>query len=160
MIADLLREDRLSFWDRLIQGEGVKKPEVSSIVEKLAHDAPSEERVGCIVLLAAARISEEGSKTMRRNLIAALRYWFSYSGTKSNSDDLKNLLTESKWRDMDLLTCMGLHLSWREAMHSVGGNGDDYTALKRLKDALRDTYSKEWQRTFGSPPPSNSAHGR
>ncbi|HDL85539.1 MAG TPA: hypothetical protein ENH11_04310 [Candidatus Acetothermia bacterium] len=138
----------------------MKQPEVSSIVAKLAHDAPPEERVGCMVLLAAARISEEGSRAMQRNLVASLRYWFSYAGTKSSSADLKELLTESKWRDMDLLTCMGLYLSWPEAMHSVGASGDDYTALKRLKDALRSRYSKEWQKTFGSPAPSNFAHGR
>jgi len=160
VIRELLREDRLSFWDRLIQGERVKQSEVASIVTKLAHAAPPEERTSCILLLAAARISEEESKTMQRNLVAALRYWFSYAGTKSSSADCKNLLTESKWRDMDLLTCMGLYLSWSEAMCSVGASGDDYTALKRLKDTLRNKYSKEWQRTFGSPSPSNFAHGR
>lgn len=160
MIKELLREDRLCFWDRLIQGQRVRQSEVAEVVTKLAHDAPPEERAGCILLLSAARISEEGSKAMRRNLVASLRYWFSYVGTEHSAADIKSRLKKSKWRDMDLLTCMGLQLSWSEAMHSVGANGIDYTALNRLKDALKSTYSKEWQKTFGSSAPLDFAHGR
>lgn len=159
MIKELLREDRLCFWDRLIQGQRVRQSEVAEVVTKLAHDAPPEERAGCILLLSAARISEEGSKAMQRNLVASLRYWFSYVGTEHSAADIKIRLKKSKWRDMDLLACMGLQLSWPEAMHSVGA-GSDYTALNRLKEALKSRYSEEWQRTFGSSAPLNFAHRR
>lgn len=160
MITELLREDRLGLWDLLIRGEQISQSEVRETIAKLAHDAPQEERASCILLLAAAGISEDGSKAMQRNLVAGLRYWFSYVGTKSSTDAIKTLLSQQKWRNMDLITCMGLYLSWSEAMHSVGANGDDYAALNRLKTILKNRYSKEWEKAFGRSVPFTLSHGR
>lgn len=151
MISKLLREDRLCFWDLLIQGAQVTRSEVNETVSKFVHDASSEEKASCVLLLAAAKISEE-SNPMRRNLVAALRYWFSNVGTRNVSPEFKALLNKPKWRDMDLLTCMGLYLNWPQAACSVGGNPRDYTALTRLQNELRRRYFHEWEKLFGSPP--------
>ncbi len=162
MIEKLLRADRLALWDRLIRGEAVEQAEIDQMVTKLAHDTSPEERASCILLLAAAKIAREGSKAMRRNLIAALRYWFSYSGTKIRPPDLSicNDKKHSRWKDAGLIDFMGLHISWSEAMCSVGGNPKDYSAFSKIKNTLKNEYKKEWGRVFDSSAPFTFTHGR
>jgi len=162
VIEELFREDRLALWDRLIRGDVVEQAEIDQMVTTLAHDASPEERASCVLLLAAAKIAREGSKATRRNLTAALRYWFSYSGSKNRPSDL-NICTDkkrSRWRDAGLIDFMGLYLSWPEAMCSVGGNPRDYSAFSKLKDNLKEKYAEEWERVFGSPAPFTFTHGR
>jgi len=162
MMEKSLREDRLALWDRLIRGEAVERAEVERVVATLIPDASHEERVSCILLLAAARIACEGSRAMRRKLTAALRYWFSHTGSKNRPSDLDicKARERSKWRNAGLLDFMGLYISWPEAMCSVGGNPKYYTALTELKNNLKRKYIEEWERVFGSQAPSNFTHGR
>lgn len=156
MIQELLREDRLIFWDRLIRGESIDAEELDQLVIKLAHDASAEERVGSVFLLAAAKIARVGRRAMRRNLIAGLRYWFSHVGTKDRPPGFNSQAI----RDAGLTEIMGLYLNWREAMLSVGGNPNDYSALKRLEKRLKEEYKKEWKRVFGSQAPFTPPDGR
>lgn len=162
MIEELLRADRLALWDRLIRGEAVEQAEIDQMVTKLAHDTSPEERAGCALLLAAAKIAREGSKAMRRNLTAALRYWFSYSGSKNRPPALNICAVKkhSRWKDAGLIDFMGLYISWPEAMCSVGGNPKDYSALNKVKNELERKYVEEWKRVFGSPAPFTFTHGR
>lgn len=156
MIQELLREDRLALWDRLIHGENVAQTELDQLVTKLAHDAPGEDRASCMLLLATANIASQGSRAMRRNLIAALRYWFSHTGSKIRPPDLD----PRGLKDVGLIELMGLYLSWPEAMLSAGGNPDDYTALKRVEKKLKEKYEEEWERVFGSSAPFTFVRGR
>lgn len=162
MINGLLQEDRLALWDRLIHGDAVEQAEIDQMVTKLAHDASPEERAACVLLLAVAKIAREGSRAMRRNLTAALRYWFSYSGTKNRPPGLNicNDKRRSRWRDAGLIDFMGLYISWSEAMCSVRGNPKDYSAFNKVKNELEKKYVEEWKRVFGSPAPFTLTHGR
>lgn len=155
MIQELLREDRLALWDRLIQGELIDQLELNQLVTKFVHAVPVEERIGCALLLAATNIASQESRAMRRNLVAALRYWFSHTGSKIRPPDLDPY----GLKDAGLIELMGLYLSWPEAMLSVGGNPDDYTALKRVERKLKEKYEEEWDRVFGSSAPLTFAHG-
>jgi len=149
MNSDLFREDRLSFWDRLIRGEQVPSEECEELVTGLVHDASPEERIGCILLLASVGIASDGTKAMRRNLRAALRYWFSHTGTKDRPENLEPRdLLEAGLEDV-----IGLYLNWPEAMGSVEGSKVDYTAKERIEKLLRARCAKEWQKRFGSSAP-------
>lgn len=150
MIAGLLREDRLAVWDRLVRGEHVPSEDVSGFILRLSHDAPPEEKASCVLLLASLRIANEGRRAMRRNLRAALRYWFSHSG----SNDRPVKLNPRDLQDAGLERLVGLYLSWPEAMKSVRGNPEDYTALKRVEKQLRAQCAVEWQEQFGSGVPA------
>lgn len=159
MIERLLREDRLAFWDFLIQGETVEREELDLLVTKLVHDASEEERVASILLIASSRIAIEESAAMRRNLVAALRYWFSRCG----AEDRPARLDFASLRNAGLIDFMGLYLNWEEAMRTVGRNPKkriDYTALKRLEKKLKEHFVKEWERILGSSPPSILSEGR
>jgi len=149
MSSSLLREDRLALWDRLLRGEPVRPEDCGQLVSQVSHDASPEERAGSILLLASIRIAEEANRAMRRNLRAALRYWFSHTGTKDRPPKLR--LRDLS--DAGLERVIGLYLSWPEAMESVGGNPKDYTALKRLESTLRARCANEWRERFGSTPP-------
>jgi hypothetical protein len=150
MNADLFREDRLSFWDRLIRGVHVPPEECEGLLARLVHDdCPDENRIGCILLLASVGIASDGTKPMRRNLRAALRYWFSHTGTKDRPENLepRDLL------DAGLEDVIGLYLNWPEAMGSVEGNKIDYTAKERIEKQIRARCAKEWKKRFGSSAP-------
>jgi len=149
MSSSPLREDRLALWDRLVRGEPVALEDCGELVTQVSHDASPEERAGSILLLGSIRIAAEANRATRRNLRAALRYWFSHTGTK---DRPPKLLPRSL-SDAGLEQLVGLYLSWPEAMESVGGNPKDYTALKRLESALRARCADEWRERFGSTPP-------
>lgn len=144
MNQELLREDRLALWDRLIHGERVELKELDQLVTKLAHDASDEDRVSSVLLLAAAQIARVGRRAMRRNLVAALKYWFSHVGTK----DRPSKVDSRKIENCGLIDIMGLYLTWPEASGTV-----DYTALKRIEECLKEKYMKEWERLFGSSAP-------
>lgn len=160
MIQELLREDRLIFWDRLIQWEIVELKELDQLITKLAHDASAEEKASSVLLLAAALVARVERRAMRRNLVAALRYWFSHVGTKDRPPQLKECEDFYRLNSGGLLDFMGLYLSWSEAMCSVGANPNDYSALKRLEKRLKQAYEKEWERLFGSSVPPIITHGR
>jgi len=147
--AAMLREDRLVFWDRLLRGERVDPVECRELMTRLAHEAPPEEKSGCILLVASVCLAREGNRAMQRNLRAALRYWFSHSGTKERPETFD----PCELQDGGLETVVGLYLSWPEAMLSVGGNPDDYTAMKRLERRLRAKCVEEWERQFNTPAP-------
>jgi len=156
---ELLREDRLAFWDRLIHGESVEFEELDQLVTKLAHDASDEDRINSVLLLAAAQIARVGRRAMRRNLVAALRYWFSHVGTK----DRPSKFDPRKIENCGLIDIMGLYLTWPEALASVlaaKSRTADYTALKRIERCLEEEYMKEWERLFGSSAPYTTTHGR
>jgi len=156
MNASLLREDRLMIWDRLIRGERIPPAQSQEIVSRLAHDASSEEKAGSVLLLASVGLANEGSRAMRRNLRAALRYWFSHTGTKDRPEHLN----PRDLQDAGLDRVIGLYLNWPEAMKSVGGNGENYSALKQLERQLRARCADEWQRQFGSSAPSEMSARR
>jgi len=88
---------------------------------------------------------------MRRNLQAALRYWFSHSGTKDRPEPF----SAHSLRDTGVGSAVGLHLSWPEAMQSVGANPNDYSALSRVQSLLRARYVDEWEASFESPVPDD-----
>ena len=153
MIHRLLREDRLVFWDLLVRGNIVERGELDQFVTKLVHDASAEERVASILLIASSRIAIEESAAMRRNLVAALRYWFSRCG----AEDRPTRLDFASLRKGGLLDFMGLRLNWEEALRTVGRNSKksiDYPALKRLEKKLKEYFAKEWEQILGSSPPS------
>ena len=156
MNASHLREDRLAIWDRMIRGERIPSEESREIVGRFAHDTSSEERTGLVLQLASVELANEGSKATRTNLRAALRYWFSHTGTKDRSEHLnpRDLL------DAGLEDVIGLYLSWPEAMESVGGKGTDYSALKRIERRLRAKCAEEWERQFGSSAPAELSERR
>ena len=156
MNADLLREDRLAFWDRLIRGVQVPPAECDDLLTQLAVNADPEEQAGCILLLASVGIANEANRAMRRNLRAALKYWFSHTGTKESREapGLHDV------QEGGLESVIGLYLSWPEAMESVGGNPNDYSALKRLESLLRARCVEEWERRFGTPAPAEMSDRR
>jgi len=146
----LLREDRLSIWDRLIRGEPVSMEECDELVGRLASDACPEEKSACMLLLASVRVSNERSEAMRRNLRAALRYWFSHSGSKDRPEPFDPTVLDGT----GLESALGLYLSWPEAMESVGRTTVDYTALNRITELLRTRCAEEWKDRLGSSPPN------
>lgn len=156
MMQEILREDRLVVWDRLLRSGNVELEEVERLVTKLSRDTTEEEQLGSVLLLAVAKIATVERGATRRNLTAALRYWFSHTGTK----DRPLTFVPRGLEDVGLVDLMGLYLTWPEAMRSVGGNPNDYSALKRLEQELREHCAKEWERVFGCSPPSVLTEGR
>jgi hypothetical protein len=155
-LTDVLREERLTVWDRLLRGEAVQVAQVRELVVRLAHDAPDDERAATVLLLAAVKLSSRGTSTSRRKLLAVLRYFFSQVGTA----DLSSASDATAVIDGGLLEIMGRKLSWPQAIRSVAGNERDYKALTRTKDLLRRECRVEWQSLFGSTPPVGLGKGR
>jgi len=143
------REERLVLWDRLIRGETVSVEECCDVVGRLAADAGHEEKSSCVLLVASARVANERSEAMRNNLRAALKYWFSQSGTKDRPDSFD----ASELEGQGLESLPGLYLSWPEALEAIGRTKPDYTALTRITERLRTRCAEEWERLLGSAPP-------
>jgi len=149
VIGEVLRDERLVLWDRLIRGERVSRSELGNIVSRLVHDASDSERAGSVLLFAAVRFIESARPSSRWRLQAALWYWFSQNGTsdRPNGFRVKNL------RDPGLADLSGLYLTWPEVMEAMGRNPKDYSALKRIETDLTSYVSEEWVTLFGTEAP-------
>lgn len=158
VMADKLREERLGLWDQLLRGMWVNAPATERAFARLIRSVGGEERERAVLVLAAAHVAWKGRKATRRTLIAALRYWWSKSGSKDRPQGFAP-------RDLDgggVLEVMGLDLTWEEALRSVGVRKVDHKALHRLQAQLEDAYTGVWERLLGSAPPmlTNDTDGR
>jgi len=145
--AELAREARLALWDRILRGEELP-PDELNYLKMAAHDLDDEDRLGIVLLFAAAEIASRGGAS-QRHLIAALRYWFSQAGSAvARADaDLDEI------RQGGLPECLGTHLRWPEAAQTAGINPNNYMALKRITESLRQECVRQWERLFGGPVP-------
>jgi len=150
MTSDVTTEERMVLWDRLVRGEEVDAMEIGDLIPRLAHDASDDERSACVLLLASVHVASRERRAMRRNLCAALRYWFSQSGSEDRPDNVD----PDSLRNVGLESIVGLRLRWPEAMRSVGANPNDYSALKRIEKRLREQCVIEWERLFNCAPPT------
>lgn len=143
------QETRLALWDLLLRGVHVSAEAAQGELFPLTRATFTTDTESSILLLAAVNVISTGSTAVRRNLQAALRYWFSRQGTKHRPHQLN---PRKDLEGAGVVQIMGLYLTWREAQESVGGNPSDYTALERITEAIRREYVAQWTRLCGSPP--------
>jgi len=156
--ASLWREERLAHWDLLLSAGTFCLADVETLVARSAREETGADRAACVLLLAAARLAHRGQVRGRRNLRAALRYWFSHTGTRDRPDEL----ALDQLKVGGLLDFIGLYLTWPEALATVGvpmTGAINYMALKRAEQQLRKQCAAEWTRLFGSTAPSTLMEG-
>ncbi|RLC72166.1 MAG: hypothetical protein DRI26_03550 [Chloroflexi bacterium] len=147
MQAELVREARLALWDRILRGEEPPSEELSYL-KKAACDLSDEDKLSVVLLFAAAEIASRGGPS-QRHLIAALRYWFSQAGSAAAREhlDLEEISQGG------LPECLGTHLRWPEAAQTIGISPNNYMALKRITESLRQECVRQWEKLFGGPVP-------
>ena len=153
MDPQLAREERLAIWDRLLRGEGVPREELR-FLQSVGRGIPDDEKPGVILLMAAVELMNSGTAAVRRNLIAALRYWFSHTGSKLD----KTQIQPEKLREGGLMEFLGLHLTWPEAAGTMEADAS-YAALKRIEKKLQEECKRQWENVFGNPAPWCPAGG-
>lgn len=153
MDPQLVREDRLTVWDRLLRGEEIPSQELR-FLQSVGRDIPDDEKPGVILLLAAVELMNSGTAAVRRNLTAALRYWFSHTGSKTD----KTLISPGRLKEGGLMEFLGLHLTWPEAARTAKADGS-YAALKRIEKKLQEECKRQWESIFGNPAPWDLAGG-
>jgi len=136
---------RVAFWQRLLVDESISPEDVDDELLALAKASSQEEKSAYVLLRAVVVANQEMSDAMRRNLKAAILYWFSQTGT-SVGDGGEVGADPSR-----LETVIGRQLAWADCARSVGGNPADYSAYTRLLDRLRHAIRAEWFRAFGAP---------
>jgi len=149
-------EERLEVWDLLLREETPARSVLEHLAGAARGQSSDEERLSTAMLVAVAALLGNARRAARRNLMALLRYRFSQLGAKSRPHGLD----PRELANPDMLGLMGLHLTWPEAMLSVGGNPADYTALSRTEKAVRAEFLTQWGRIYGTTPPDSLTHGR
>jgi hypothetical protein len=138
---------RLGMWQRILRDEAVPVSEIDRELLPLARDGAEGEKMPYILLRACLAAAEEMTPAMRRNLRAALVYWFSQTGSPVESGHREPA-------DLgDLRSVVGQRLTWSDCARLFGINPDDYTAYRRLVDRLEEAVRAEWQAAFGSACP-------
>jgi len=135
---------RISFWQRLLVDESVSPSDVDEELLSLARVSSQEEKSAYVLLRAVVVAKQEMTDAMRRNLKAAILYWFSQTGT--SEDDAREVIVDPS----RLETIIGRRLTWAECAKTVGGNPADYSAYTRLLDRLRSAIQAEWAHAFGA----------
>ncbi len=149
-MADKVHEERMALWDRLLQGDVPNAHVLEQVMARLIRSVGDEERDGCVLLLAAVHVYWSSRSSARRTLTAALRYWWSRTGSKARPAEFDH----RKLDGAGVLEVMGLHLTWEEALRSVGVRKVDHKALHRVVEQLERAYGEVWQRVLGSKAPT------
>lgn len=147
-----LQDERLALWDRLLMGELLDADALERELGPLIRSLGDEERENCVLLLAAAAVLVRSRSTARHTLAAALRYWWSKTGSKNRPPRFDPRML----KHAGVLEVMGLDLTWEEALRSVGivKRSVDHKSLHRVVEQLERAYGQVWERLLARAAPA------
>lgn len=150
------QERRLVYWNRFL---GESPPLVGEIDRELlsfAREGNDEERQAFLLLRSCAQLAEEGSSATRKNLQAAVLYWFSQAGSEDPDAETSGA---GRRKVTNLYEVLGCRWTWQQSAEAVGRNPKDYSAYRRIIDRLRAVYERMWSEQFGRALQRREGHG-
>jgi len=141
-----VREIRMLFWNRILQGAPPQAHEVDEALLAFTREADSEARLAFTLLRACAEIAKSGTETMQRYLKVALLCWFSAVAIAGERSSYHKAIS----RKPHVHEIVNRRITWHEAASIVGVNPDDYTARQRLMKRLQAECAIHWVRVFGN----------
>ena len=145
MLEHEVREIRMLFWNRILQGNPPEIHEIDEALLPLTRDADIESRLAFTLLRASAEIAKSGTETMQRNLRVALLCWFSGSVAEAYTTMYHRTIPQQPY----IHEILNRKMTWHEAASIVGANPNDYTARHRLMKRLKEGCVLHWVRVFG-----------
>ena len=145
MLEYEIREIRLVFWDRILQGAPPQTQEIDQALLPFIRETDIKERLAFTLLRSCAKIARSGTEAMRRNLKVALLYWFGNANSEIETAPYRHANVHSP----HVHEIVNRKITWREAAAIVGTNPNDYSARQRLMKVLQEECAIQWGNLFG-----------